>query len=177
LSEPSSLYNRTRAKARPDDKMRGHVHWMAEQARKQQLPFPQASALPESERRDLAAALTGVGEPGPAFEVLDAMPVNVLVLVASCTGRSAQHNGAVGEGGSPVVDAAPQAPQSLPGGSAGQLCLVREADNSRSVGLALRFDPTVEKLAGTRSLSCRAFLFEPEVVKQFERVLGGAPFL
>src|SRR5262249_1689342 len=83
LFDPSSLYNRTRAKAPPDDKMRGHVHWMAEQARKQQLPFPQASALPESERRDLAAALTGVGEPGPAFEVLDAMPVNVLVLVAA----------------------------------------------------------------------------------------------
>src|SRR5206468_3223155 len=116
LFDASSIYGRTRARARAADKMRGHIHWMAGRARKRQLPFPQASALSENERRELAAALAAVGERSEAFEVLDAMPVDVLVLVAGAPAiQPEQLNGASGEGAPPGPEA--PAPQALAAGS------------------------------------------------------------
>jgi tetratricopeptide (TPR) repeat protein len=52
-----------------------------------------------------------------------------------------------------------------------QFCLVREADDSLSVGLLLQFTEA-PRLQGR--FLCRAFLFEPEVIARLEGLVGGS---
>src|SRR5205823_5663736 len=94
----------------------------------------------------------GVNGQGPDIQVLDALSCSGLVLVLG-----------VAEG----LD------QKRLAGVA-EFCLVREADQSLSVGLLMRFVET-PRLEGR--FHCRAFLFEPEVIDRLEGVLGGKSYL
>jgi hypothetical protein len=140
------------------------MHWLQARADRLRLPVPQGSATSESYRRTLARRLAKVASQSttaaPAvapIEVLDSFAAETRILV---TGT-------------------PQANQFPPSAERAELCLVREADGSRTLGMLLRLDAAhlSEAALPTRRYHCRLFLFEPEFIRRLEGLLGGRSYL
>jgi hypothetical protein len=157
LFDPSSDYCRLLAGGRADYKMLGYLAWMASRADRFQYPPKQSSERSEDERRQLACRLANrkeccTGGQGPDIQVLDALTCPGLILVLGIPEELGQKRVA----------------------GAAEFCLVREADQSLSVGMVMRF---VEGPRLEGRFRCRAFLLELEVIDRLEGLLGDKSYI
>jgi hypothetical protein len=170
IFDPTTYYGQIRASARIDLKMSGYFGMLWGRAEWEHYPMPRSSLREEQERQELAQALDGTGDLrsaqqgdraklGPPIQVLDALRTESCVLDLGAVESPRPH--------------------CIPG--IAELCLVREAIGSLTVGLLVRFDQgeIEERLrsAGYGHCRCRAFLFEPEAIERLETFLGGRSYL
>jgi hypothetical protein len=156
LFDPSSLYGQAHAGGQAEYRIRGYMHWLRARADRLRLPLRQSSAASESYRATLARRLASITPVLGDVKVLDAFSAETRILV---TGAAQTHQ--------------------QPSAERAELCLVREADGSHTLGVLLRLDSAQlfgAALTGTR-FRCRVFLFEPEVIRRLEGLLCGRSYL
>lgn len=158
LFDESSAYGKLRANVRPELKMKGYFCQLWSRVEQAGTETPTSSSRSEQDLDALARRLTPNvshsgqtnGAPGaePALRVLDALAHPVQVIVSGA------------------------AELSSPSEAAAELCLVREADASVTVGLLLRCSPPL-----ATAPRCRAFFLPPKAAERLEAIVGRSSYL